>query len=71
MNIRFTRYGNPHRPAPVREAVVVCGKNANYCALAHLKTMAVRLSMHAVRPANTNHIAVSFGFFGQNSQQPI
>ena len=43
MNIRFTRYRNPHRPAPVRETVVVRGKNADYCAISHLKTMAIRL----------------------------
>lgn len=43
MNIRFTRYRNQHRPVSVREAVVVRGKNAVYCALFQLKTMAVRL----------------------------
>jgi hypothetical protein len=43
MNIRVNRYRNPHRPVPVRETVVVYGKNADYCALSQLKSMAGRL----------------------------
>ncbi len=43
MNIRVNRYKNPHRSTPVREAVVVYGKNADYCALSQLKSMAGRL----------------------------
>ena len=58
MNTRFTRYRNPHRSAPVRETVVVRGKNADYCAISHLKTMAVRLDTGHLNQKNVSQADV-------------
>jgi hypothetical protein len=58
MNIRFTRYRNPHRPVPVRETVVVRGKNADYCEISHLKTMAVRLDTGHLNQKNVSQADV-------------
>ena len=48
MSFLFSRYRNTHRSAPVREAVVVRGKNPDYCAFSHPETIAVSL--------NTGHL---------------
>jgi hypothetical protein len=45
MILVITRYKNRHRPAPVREAVVVRCKNADCCAQPPRKIMAVHADM--------------------------
>lgn len=50
MNILFTRHTNQHRPAPVRDAVVMCCKNADYCTPPRLKIMTAHLDTAQLSP---------------------
>lgn len=54
MSMLFSRYRNRNRPAPVQGTVVVCGKNADYCALVQLGIMTPHVDM-----PNLNHDSIS------------
>lgn len=54
MILVITRCRNRHRPAPVREAVVMRCNNADYCALPQLRIMAVH-----VDTGHLNHDIIS------------
>jgi hypothetical protein len=58
MNIRFTRHINQHRSVPVRDAVVVCCKNADYCAPPRLRIMTTHVDTGQLSPDIISEIDV-------------